>query len=325
MRKYICALLALILVLALPMAASAEQTDQKWVLSEDGETLTYGDKVYNWYPLPPGELLLSDERYVYEGYLPPLFGEYELKVVTVPGNENMVFLLEYSSAASPQRVYVTAEGAAILDAYREGRFSSWYLQDIQEYDKPIAPLEEALTAKLDTPEDEPLRCEAERLLDMPRYEILGLDETHSLAHIHGAVYRLPDGYYYLNYDLLDNTHFTVTGEFSYRSGDVELYPLSSASADLIEDAIASAEDWDTTYIYQEDETDTIMEPDTAAGIFWVLSVIFGFVIPAVPLVLGLVFAQSKKACHPKRWYWLSALAALWMALAAAIIIVITTA
>ena len=54
-------------------------------------------------------------------------------------------------------------------------------------------------------------------------------------------------------------------------------------------------------------------------VFFVLAIFVGIVVPLVPLILGLVFAHSKKALHPKRWYFLSVLALAWIAVASVLV------
>lgn len=325
MRKFLNVLMALALLLSLSLTAfAAGETPAAWQLSEDKETLSHDGRSYTWYPMAPGELLLPEEKYVYEVRLPALYDTYQLRVVTVPGNEDMVFLCEYPSDTAFTRVYVTEAGAEILDRYRQGDFSGWYLGDTQTATCPAAKIDASLAEALDDLSENAITEDAEVLVNLTRYEILGYDETETVVHVHGAVYLLDDSWYYLNYDKLDSSHFAVTGQFSYRCGPVELLPLDEALRGRIIGATGHLASRRASITYEEDESDMELDPAGAAAAFMVLSVILGFVIPAVPLVLSLCFAHSKKAVSPKRWYLLSALSCLWMLLAGFIIAVIVT-
>lgn len=321
MKKCTYVLLTLILLLALPMTAlAAEEESVTWTLSEDTNTLSYGDQSYTWYPLPPGELLLSSERYAYEVRLPALFDTDQLRVITVPGNEDMVFLCQYTSDLRFVRVYVTEKGAEILGRYRQGEYSDWYLSST--YFRTAARIETSLADALDGLSENAVTENAEILTNLTRYEILGFDETQAVAHVHGAVYLLDGTWFYLNYDRLDSSYFTVTGEFSYRSGTVELLPLDEVLRGRIIGATAHLESRYPSITYEEDESDLEMDTEAANATFLVLSVILGFVFPAVPMTLGLCFAHSGKSASPRRWYLLSGLSVLWMLLAGSILVLI---
>ena len=56
--------------------------------------------------------------------------------------------------------------------------------------------------------------------------------------------------------------------------------------------------------------------------FWIIFVVLGYLVPIAPLVIGLVFARSKKMSHPKRWYIVAGMAVLWMVLAVALTVLL---
>lgn len=317
-KKLICLLLVCLLLPALCVTAFAEGEEYaQWIISEDGEELSLDGKTYTWYPMAYGDLLKPEERFCYENEV--IVNGEALSVVVNPENPHMVFLCNYYSY--PERVYVTEEGRRILDAYVNGEFAEYLLTWNTNQASQISA---DLVAQLDALTAEQISIEVTRLRELDCYEIMGYDETHTLAHAHGAVYVLRDGYYYINYDALDNTHFDSEGNFSYRSGTVTLVKLVTDHAEMVSDAIGNLKAWTYTAIYESDTDVVEMDKTSAKTVFFVLSIIGGLLIPAVPLVLGLVFATSKKSVNPHKWYLLSSLAALWIILAAVIVMIVMT-
>ena len=124
-------------------------------------------------------------------------------------------------------------------------------------------------------------------------------------------------YGFIDYTLLDNTHFDANGDFSYRSGTVTVSILRSDADANVKSAVESFEYVDFSFEY-EDEIDF---SGFSVGFFWVMFIIIGFLLPIAPLLVGLLLPQSAKRTYPKRWYTLAVFAIIWM-IAAAVIAVI---
>ncbi len=149
------------------------------------------------------------------------------------------------------------------------------------------------------------------------------DPSGLLTTIKGAVYTMPDGSFgYVDYATLDNSHFDADGNFSYRQGEVTVYPLEEL-AGRVDSALSNSYTMKRsfTYEYYEYEADigiiggTNYTDESAIVAFWVIFVLVGYLLPIAPLVIGLVFAHSKKMSHPRRWYVVVGLAVLWLVLA----------
>lgn len=72
----------------------------------------------------------------------------------------------------------------------------------------------------------------------------------------------------------------------------------------------------------EDEGVELVVDDFSRNSFWGFFVMIGFLVPIAPFTVGLVFANSAKMGHPKRWYLLSGLAALWIITSVLLMIVL---
>ena len=160
--------------------------------------------------------------------------------------------------------------------------------------------------------------EVTELKGLDRYELVSFDPNLALVRTVGAVYRL-DGerYGFVDYTLLDNTHFDASGNFSYRSGSVTLSVLKGDVYATLMETVDAMDDFDWEITYEND-------PDMATAglvIFWIFFVLVGYAMPLAPLLVGLLLPQSAKCHRPKRWYALAVFAGLWL-LAATVILII---
>lgn len=178
-----------------------------------------------------------------------------------------------------------------------------------------------------------VKTDVTQLKDCTLYELRFHDHSGLLSTLRGAVYELSDGSYgYVDYSTLDNSHFDADGNFSYRQGEVTVYPIDDFFSDLKRNS-------DRVYSLKKSNTYEINEYDNGMGIiggiggsnhtkdsaiasFWIIFVMVGYLLPVAPLVLGLVFANSKKMSHPKRWYVVAGMAVLWMVLAVALTVLL---
>ncbi len=150
------------------------------------------------------------------------------------------------------------------------------------------------------------------------------DKSGLLTTVKGAVYAMPDGSFgYVDYATLDNSHFDADGNFSYRQGKVMVYTLSDDLGEQVNAWLGDSYylDGGNVYEYHEYENDIGIiggndyTNESAIAAFWVIFVMGGYLLPIAPLVIGLVFANSKKMSHPKRWYAVTGMAVLWILLA----------
>ena len=164
-------------------------------------------------------------------------------------------------------------------------------------------------------------CDVTLLKDLPKLELRLRDKSGMLITQLGTLYFFEDGSCgFVNYSKLDNSHFDADGYFSYRQGSVTLSVPSpeilSEVAECTETGYSLYASYDYEEAYGEDYYDSLKDS------FWVLIVFVGYLLPIAPLTVGLVFANSKKMSHPKRWYIVAGLAALWLLLAVVLTVLI---
>ncbi len=316
MKKKIAILLVLLMLL-LPVTAAAAEI--QWQISEDELTLTYDGKEYHRYSLNPADLFMPDHIYVPEQSGIVKLGKDEFQVVQTDRTDEIVVLSEdmywygfYSY------VYATQEGAAILDRFSKGEYATLLISDT--FHSEMAELTKEQLATLDGLKPNKT-LDVTELAEVECYEIIGMDETGTMGHIHGAVYADTHSWYYINYDALDNSYFSSDGSFSFRSGTVDAVKLEDGAAHMIA-VLMSKMTTRAEEIEYEHETDFTMEDSDADAVFWTLTVILGVILPAVPLTFGLVYALKGKCLYPKRWFLLVTLSVAWMLVMGAIVLLI---
>lgn len=305
--------LALILPLAI-LGVSAEEEYVEWSISEDGMILT-GDKSYYSYNIPAGSPTIYGEAlnlYVYynevEGdWIEEITGsEYATGIVYAPYRDSEIVFLDIWGE---WYLYATPAGKAEMDAFASGRSTNYFLR-VKSHES--APLDPSLVTSLEVARagDGNKRTEeVANLKDAHRFDVIVYDSTYTYAYTLGAVYRLEDGRdYYLHFLSLGNQHFDADGNFSYRSGRVELTLLDEKISTELDETGENITPWSTKYAYEADDAGMIL-PEAA---FWALYILV-VMCPALALVMvGVVMARSKKRGYPKYWYILSLIAAVWL-------------
>ena len=325
-KRILFAFLSLALILPLVvLGVSADETEYvKWSLTEDGMILS-GDKTYHAYAFPAGGPTFYGEAmsfYVYSNQIENEWikktagSEYATATVYAPyPDSEIVFLDIYGE----WYLYATPAGKAQMDTFVNGRSINYFLR-IRYHES--APLDSSLVTSLEVARAQSGNKRTEEvanLKDAHRFDVIVYDSTYTYAYTLGAIYRLEDGRdYYLHYLSLGNQHFDADGNFSYRSGSVELTLLDEKISTELDETGENITPWSTKYAYEADDAGMIL-PEAA---FWVLYILV-VMCPALALVMvGVVMARSKKRGYPKYWYILSLIAALWIFLAILLMILL---
>lgn len=314
--------LALVVMLALlqvfSLTAFAETEDFEWSMSFDGETLYY-DQSYELYeakfPLYP----IASEIYIYSQ---DLF--WSGTIETDLTNEGIVWVEDVGID-----FYVTNSGKKKLDDFFGGEIGGFLLSESADY-YYNAELEKGIVEALDKAYDEKNNMktvDVKSLKSLESYHVLAVDKTYTAAYAYGAVYVLESGETcYLSYKDLGNQYFDADGNFSYRSGEVDVTIIESSLVLGIVKAKNNLVENYPNYTWEDDDLLDIDIMDMDEGmliiVFWVCFIILGFILPVPFLVIGLLFPRSKKKGEPKYWYILAAIAGLWIVLSAILLLII---
>lgn len=320
-KKLYAILLCILLMLCLSLTVFASDASGKteeeieWIVSEDQNTLTDGNKVYTRY-----KIFLYDWFRPYDFYVYPQDIEtdnpsadsighpanvIEGKVIV---NEEIAIVYNYFSNTADYRIYVTEQGKKIMDAYQAGEYSQYELAEGRYFSAKIeqGPVNSWINQTPDTV------MEAAELAELAYYEVLGYDATLTFAHVIGAVFENNGEYLYVNYSSLENNHFDADGNLSFRSGTVPIVRLSATDAEYIETALESAEQFSVNTITEEIEP---LDATISLSIFLILISPVLYLLPLVLMILGIVMLCIKRIPGRKRWIWVIVLAAAWLVLA----------
>lgn len=299
--KKLSVFFVIVLVLLLPLTAFAEND---WIINNDG-TLYNGDIKYTKIQLAySNDLVLPNTFDVYK----TTFDDYTIYVQTLTTTDQFVTTGGYYS--SQETYYATEEGLKTIERFNNGQFSKYLLVYLNS-PSTTAGFNAAHVKELDslTPT---LTLLVSDLKDLFYYNVAGVDDTCTFSHIHGAIYESENCYYYINYDELDNSYFDSEGYFSYRKGQVKAVEVPDNLAREIDSALSHTNYKTFTFNETYDAYHTANETFSTVTLFVVSTIILGYIIPAIPFTLSLIFARSKKALRPKRWYILTIVSSVWM-------------
>lgn len=310
-KKIISILFALALMLTLCIIVSADEYTE-WSISEDGQTLIVGSDTYKLYEeyLYPTDKFLPEKSFIYENTSPSylyLKRNYE---------ENGIMIVSDYYGTGTEYIYVNNEGRATLNSFINGAFSNYKISD--KYFSEYASTSKNWINNLDG--GSITTIDVRSLETCERYYILGYDSTETVAHIVGAVYDRNDTYFFVNYDNLSNNYFDANGNFSYRQGTVKAYKLNTAqSSDMVE-YLSNMTAYETSFEGYEDALFTGFNRGAYVVIFVLFTIMFGFITPLVPVIIGAIRVSKGKSKNPKRWYLMFIGCGLWIVFAICILL-----
>ena len=297
-----------------------EGETQEWVYDQIENVLTHGDTVYEEYFMPSGWGLISNE-YRYGN---------KVKIHDpVTPREKTVFIHQimpdfqapevYRDIAimydTPERIFVTEQGRAAMDAFVNGEYGGYLLKSKTSYLSAID--EEYLIDLADRQPD--LTLDVRTLRSANEYLVYGMDPTGSFVHPIGAIYNTLDGhgYVYVHFDGLENNYLSDDGTLSFRGGEVPAYTVNKVTVNnIVRNGTRVGGFMVATKSNFEDRVD--MDQTPALIIFAVMMSPFLYIAPLLLLTLGIVLRSIKKVPSRKRWNSLIILSVLWLVCSLAI-------
>lgn len=312
--------LTILLISALSVCASAEDSYARWFLSEDTETLTLnGEKeyylLYGFYDV----YVYNFARYVYEN------GDTSIGIIGSVCEEPEIVWIESRYDAS-YYIYATEQGQEYIKALAQSKTEKFRLCNISGGSTDILSggLIESLDGYANGDFVPTVDVDVTELPAYPLHEVIAVDETDTLGRTHGAIYEINGELCYVGYDGLPNNYFDADGNFSYRGGVVTLSILDESLTAAVTQAFDTYEIRGVKYDYEESvisfESFVTSEPSLVA--FWIFYSLIAFVAPIPAIVVGIVLANKRKG-GAKYWYVLSCTAALWLLIGVALALMLT--
>ncbi len=313
-----------LLLLMLSLSGTVFADDYiNWVFSDDGKTLSDGDKVYEYFEVEMeldtgrlSDIYIYANEAVYEGYEGK---EYYTVYSTEKGGD--ILCLE-DDHYFDTKIYVTEKGKEILDNFVSGKsikyrlWSAYYTgNNIDE--ETVKQLQKAY--KLG---NESINIGVRELSEWDVFDLTIHDEALVFSYTVGAVYEDIYGeLYYIDYLSLGNQYFDAYGNFSYRNGYVDIAKLPTEVAKTVSGVLDGMEKNDVDYSW-EDEVYYTTGEISLQPLFYIALVLLGYVFPLPFLVVGLILPHIKKLGKPKYWYIMSVSSAVWIVCAVALTVIV---
>lgn len=306
--------------LLIPSAESPDAPLLDWSITPNGLTLSDGTRTFSRYTLPTDakwEPILS--YYVFDA------GDTELHIkgtesyqsarIASPARDSEIIFLQATYIEAG--IYVTEDGKTALDHFFETRENGSYRLARGAY--YTAPIDTETALSLGQEFSEITETDVTRLALLERFSLVVYDKSGAIQWKLGDLYCFENGAVgYVDYKMLNNSHFDAEGNFSYRSGTAPVILLPSNIADTLQASAEQIEYCEPDYEYEAPASPFI----NFLPLFWTICIIIGYILPLILLLLGLFLPRSKKRGNPKRWYVIAVLAAIWIVLATALILIL---
>ena len=287
-----------------PTAAYNNENYIVWQLSDDGNTLEGNGKTYTYYEMPIYPKNLSSCIYSYFNGADNSDCYYRVESYDRDGEFVWLDVISYTLA--------TKEGKAHLDKFFSGEEQTYLLtygyRNMSKLDKSL--IESLRTAYRSSRDRQSFNVTT--LTRYDSYTLVACDTYGVIGYDIGTMFDIDGETYFVDHESLDNSYFSSEGELSFRKGSVELLKLDGDLLAKVYDAISSSEYRDIEF-KSEYNWENHVDESVDLGLVW-----YGFICPTGGVASGVVLANVKALGKPKRWYFVSALSALALALAAII-------
>ena len=304
MKRILCLIMALFMIAAPICVLAAPQT-----ASFDGEDLIVDGVKYS-----PEYLYVQD--YLLMRELDMVEIDEDNFVYFDKKNAGIAFLDNgaYGYPSQPAMIYLSEKGREWYEDFVNGEFASYMITnsnvvrggEIQPTFIPNIVTRDKVDVGL------------RRISNFDEYPVFKVDANGVIGRMCGSIYKLEDVAYYVDFEALDNSYFDSYGNLSFRGETVPAIRLTADESNKVSDIL---DEFDRL-IYCNTAYEPVITRETSLAIFYVMGILLGVIVPLVPFVLGLIFASSKKALHPKRWYLLSLCAFVWIVIDVIILIMV---
>ncbi len=306
-------------VLCLGTAAETEPYVQ-WTLSKDCRRIDGNGKTYTFYEHDKkGSFAINPAtRYYFANTIPfrPIYSDGEYVEATLISDAHHGEWLWVKSEKYGNYIYATKEGKKLLNGLLEGDVATYLIVDA-DWNRAItgAKMLSTLQAHVGASDVKTQKLTGKSLADTPYYFIAGTDRTNSFLMRFGIVFKLTDGYYYLD---LEGSEYGNQDDVFETDAMVTLYQLREDTAVSFQKDLEGLAPLKITFIdewegdYYDEPIDYEQMEEESIVVFKALFVIFAILLPILPLVFGLILPHSRKLKRPVHWYALALSSALWL-------------
>lgn len=312
LSKKICVLPVLVLVIAQLMSVFAFADAKEfisWTMSLDCSVIEGNGRTYTKYEYADVEVDALDV-YQYAGNICPSSGE-EYKIYAPSHDSELIWIQKTDMI----EIYATEEGRADIESFLRGEGEIFRISNSAGQKGDI----EAAVVSTMNASDKTREIDVRELRAAECYEILAYDATDALSYKYGAVFSYGGEFLFVRYSELANNCFDADGNLSFRSGTLSMKALDGETVGKIKLASENMSYRSAAHHYENISDAT---PAIPKAFFWLCCLFVGFVLPLPMLALGLILPRFKLLSRPRAWYSLAILALAWMALSAALMVLL---
>ncbi|MBO4212640.1 MAG: hypothetical protein J5894_00840 [Clostridia bacterium] len=333
-KRFFALVTAAVILLSMILTASAAEY-KNFSLSYDMNTISDGETDYERISIPDGYFI--DSHYIYSFYYPVGISDHNTAPLCALSADHDLLRIEFYDDKTGKIDFLYAAPSARDDIaeFVSGKSEFYKIRSNysnSSYGKIDASLVSAMVAYAEENPNATLTVDVSKLLNADfatsSYTLLSYSKNYVIAREYGGIYEIDGEWFYVNFGSLGNNNFDANGYFSYRKGEVTLTKLSKELGAKISAASVLTEYWshdyETEYQYVDEDFFDIgsYEDSLAARVFfWVIFSLFGFVMPAIPMIFGLVLPNTKKR-RTKKWYIVAACSLLWIIAALVIMLIL---
>lgn len=269
-------------------------------VSEDGKTITIKapdesavDTFHYLGVVPNGEVY--GKKFYYHSYADMPDG-YASDVFSPLAQKNILYI-ESGSDIYCYAKQGDAEASGTVADFLEGKYSSISFANLDQMRECVLTVSERTAFERVVSGNVVENVDVRTLKDNLFYDVMAYDFYGVLSVRVGAVFKLGNDFYYVDYESLPNSAFDADGNLSYRRGEIDMERLDGNKLTLLNNIMGRQKRIENTYTHEEglyvgeDEEDTI---EDALPVVICVVVLVGILLPLIPGAIYLFWILSAK-------------------------------
>ena len=292
-----------LVVFALFLAGCTVESDYLYSdisASEDGKTITIKapdesavDTFHYLGVVPNGELY--GKKFYYQSYVDMPDG-YAADVFSPLAQKNILYIQSGSDIYCYAK-QGDAEASGEVTDFLDGNYSAISFANLDQMRECVLTGSERTAFETVESGNVVKNVDVRTLKDNLFYDVMAYDFYGVLSVRVGAVFKLGNDFYYVDYESLPNSAFDADGNLSYRRGEIDMERLDGNKLTLLNNIMGRQKRIENTYTHEEglyigsEKVNTI---EDALPVVVALVVFAGILLPLVPAAIFLFWFFSAK-------------------------------
>ncbi len=273
----------------------------EFAVNEDGRTITIkapdeSMREFSYIGVASGALL-HGEKYWYENYV--TFFDGSAGMVYSPSEEDGVL---YVAVGYDVYCYASEDcqsGREEVEKILNGQAERKTFAKLSRMTEGVLNEKEMQSFFLPPSSDALVTVDVTKLKNCLLFDVLSYDAYRVLAIKSGAIFKVGEEYFYVDYDKLDNSAFDADGNLSYRKGTIEAERLNQEKRQLVESIQGRQKRIEDDYIAEEgiyigEEIEEEAVVEDVLPMVLVLVAFLGILLPLIPLAIAIFWWITAK-------------------------------